>query len=308
VVIYKLFSLLIKPLVGSGIGKSHFVANLYQKIMLSILPKNERIIEVEGFRIKVLVEGYITDIATELLFKHVHEPITTNIFKKLIKTGDCVVDIGANVGYFTLLASKLVGWRGKVFSFEPEAGNMKLLKENIGLNKFDNIEPFQIAVSDKPGRTKFYTSSKESAKHSLIHINEHDGSCIVEIEKLDDIIDKSIKINFLKTDTEGNELAVLQGAEKTILRSPDIKVLLEVYEYVLNACGIKVETLWDYLVGELKFKYIYMVDDYAKKIIEIYSPNVYKNNWRELGSKSGKDKLACNLLCSRTPFKEINGN
>ncbi len=110
---------------------------------------------------------------------------------------------------------------------------------------------------------------------------------------------KSQEVNFLKTDTEGNELAVLKGAEQTILRNKDIKVLLEVYEYVLNACGIKVETLWNYLIGKLDFKYVYLVDDYARKIIEIYSPTVYKMDWKELGSKSGKDKLACNLLCSR---------
>jgi FkbM family methyltransferase len=303
--IYKLFTILITPLVGSGIGKNKLVANLYQKIMLCILPKAERIINVDGFKIKVLTDKYVTDIATELLFKGIHEPMTTDIFKKLIKPGDCVVDVGANIGYFTLLASKLVGWRGEVLAFEPEPRNMKLLVDNVNLNRFDNIQIYGIALSDKPGRAKFHTSSKESAIHSLIPTKEHDSSCVVEIAMLDDLIDKATRVDFIKTDTEGNELAVLQGAEKTILKNPDIKVLLEVYEYALNACGVKVETIWDYLVSNLGFTHLYLVDDYTPKIIEIYSPQSYRTDWQELGSKSGKNKLACNLLCSRKP---LNGD
>jgi FkbM family methyltransferase len=300
--IYKLFTFLIRPLVGSGIGRITLFSGLYQKIMLLILPKAERIVEVQGFKIKILTDGHISDIATELLFKGIHEPITTHLFRELINPGDCVVDVGANVGYFTLLASKLVGNRGMVLAFEPDHKNVKLLNDNIKLNKFDNIQTFEVALSNKGGRAVLFTSSKESARHSLIHTKEHDGDYLVNTERLDVLVDKATKVDFLKTDTEGHELAVLQGAEKTILNNPDIKVLLEVYEDAMAACDVKVETLWLYLIGKLDFSYIYFVDDYSGRIIEIFSPSIYKMDWQELGSKSGKNKLACNLLCSRKPI------
>jgi len=186
--IYKLFSALIRPLVGSGIGRSHMLAYLYRMIITRILPNTAEIVEIEGFKMRILGGRYVGDIATELLLKGIHEPATTRIFKALLKQGDCVVDIGAHVGYFTLMAAQLVGWRGKVFAFEPDSTNMRALYANIELNKFENIEPCMMALSNCSGESTFYISSRESALHSLIKTREHDDQITVNVTKLDDII------------------------------------------------------------------------------------------------------------------------
>ncbi len=70
----------------------------------------------------------------------IHEETTTNLFKKTIKKGDTIVDLGANIGYFTLLAAKLTGREGKVYSFEPEPKNYNYLLKNIKLNTAATIQ------------------------------------------------------------------------------------------------------------------------------------------------------------------------
>jgi FkbM family methyltransferase len=290
--IYKLFSALIRPLVGSGIGRNHMLAYLYRMIITRILPNTAEIAEIEGFKMRILRGRYVGDIATELLLKGMHQPATTRIFKALLKQGDCVVDIGAHVGYFTMMAAQLVGWRGKVFAFEPDSTNMRALYANIELNKFENIEPCMMALSNCSGESTFYISSRESARHSLIKTREHDDQITVNVAKLDDIILlKKYSIKLIKTDTEGNELAVLQGARQTIMSNYSVKLIVEVYQDALKACGTTVEGLWNYITGELGLSIVYLIDDYANKVKPI-------NNLAELGKRG----LACNLLCTREPI------
>jgi FkbM family methyltransferase len=294
--IQKLFALAVKPLVGSGIGRIKPLANLYQRIAMKVIPK-EKILDVQGFKMKVVTEGHINDIATELLFKGIHEPMSTYIFKRYVKEGDCVVDIGANVGYFSLLSARLVGSTGRVYAFEPDTDNMKALFENVVLNHFQNVGYYQVALSDYVGRSKFYLSKTESARHSLIQTHEHSSEVIVEVNKLDEIIPQSFPVHFIKTDTEGAELCVLRGAKDIIRRNYNIKVLLEVYPEALAMQNVTVVDLWNYItnLSDLNFSHIYLVDDYRDSIQKI---TLYK-----LLKYFKENSLACNLLCSRKELK-----
>ena len=295
--LYKIFSILVKPLVGSGIGNIHFIANLYQKIMPKLLPESSKVLDVQGFKIEILTKGYINDITTELIFKGVHEPATTRVFKKVLRVGDVVIDIGANIGYFTLLAAQVVGWRGRVYAFEPDPTNMKALCDNARINKFENIKTYMMALSNKNGTATLYTSSRESAKHSLIRIKEHDGQESTLVAKLDDmlIVDKP-KIRLLKTDTEGNELAVLQGAKQTILSNKDIILIVEVNRETLDAGNTTIDELWNYITVTLSMSIVYLINDYNGNIELIYSPSIYRYDWKK---RIGVRKYGYNLLCSR---------
>lgn len=296
-ILYNIFSKLVKPLVGSGIGNIHFIADLYQKIMPKLLPESEKIVSIQGFRMKVLAEGHMNDIATELIFKGVHEPATTRIFKSILKQGDVVVDIGANIGYFTMLSAQLVSWRGRVYAFEPDPINMKALYENMRMNKLENIKAYMMALGNYTGTSILYTSSKESARHSLVKTKEHDGRESTLITKLDDmlVVDKP-KIRLLKTDTEGNELAVLQGAKNTILSNRNIILIVEVNREALEACKVTVDELWNYITITLNMTYIYLVNDYNDSIELVYSPERHLWEWYK---KLGIKKYGYNLLCSR---------
>jgi FkbM family methyltransferase len=279
---------LIKPLVGSGIGRLPFVNTIYQKLIISTLPREMQVIEVQGFKIRILTDGYVNDIATELLFKKVHEPTTTRVFKALINEGDTVIDIGANVGYFTCLSAKLVGELGSVVAYEPGKDNIYELVQNVKLNRFKNVEIINKALSDYSGDADFWISTKECARHSLIQTNEHNAKTVVAVDKLDNHV-KYRKVDFIKTDTEGNELPVLIGATKTILNNDNVKLILEVCEPALKACGNSLSELFSYLQVVLGFNSFYMIDDYKDAIKEI-------RNWQEIKHR----KLACNLLCSKS--------
>lgn len=294
--LYTVLSKLIKPLVGSGIGNNKIIASIYQKTMLKLLPEDSKVLDIQGFKIKTITEGYINDIATELLFKGVHEPDTTRVFKKILRVGDIVIDVGANIGYFTVLASKLVGWRGKIYAFEPEPNNMKALCDNIKLNNIDNVKPYCVALSNQTEETMLYTSSKESARHSLVKTKEHNGSTTVNVVKLDDIlaVDRP-KVRLLKTDTEGSELAVLQGAKQTILNSKNIVLIVEINFEMLEACNVSVSELIDFIADDLGMTYFYLIDDYRDNIKLLY----YKIKYTNLPKPGGKAMLGYNLLCSR---------
>ena len=86
----------------------------------------------------------------------VYEPLETRIFKRLINRNDVVFDVGANIGYYTLIATKLVGEKGRVFAFEPEPTNFSLLEKNVKLNGYKNVVLMQKAVLNKTGKTKLY--------------------------------------------------------------------------------------------------------------------------------------------------------
>ena len=85
--------------------------------------------------------------------------------REILKPGMVVLDIGANIGYHTLISSKLVGNTGKIYSFEPEPHNFKLLLKNIEINEFKNIIPINKALSNNIGSTKLFLDTQSENIH-----------------------------------------------------------------------------------------------------------------------------------------------
>ena len=143
----------------------------------------------------------------------------TDFFKKNIKEGDIVLDLGAHIGYFTCLFAQLVGKSGKVFSFEPEPNNFKLLKKNVEVNGYKHVTVEQKAVSDVKGIIKMYISN--SPKDHRIY-DRHDGKESIQIEsvRLDEYFkDFSGKINAVKSNIQGADFAAFQGMKSIIEKS-----------------------------------------------------------------------------------------
>ena len=143
----------------------------------------------------------------------------TDFFKKNIKEGDVVIDLGAHIGYFTCLFAQLVGKSGKVFSFEPEPNNFKLLKKNVEVNGYNQVTIEQKAVSDVKDMIKMYISN--SPKDHRIY-DTHDGKESIEIEsiRLDEYFkDFNKKINVVKSNIQGADFAAFQGMKSTIEKS-----------------------------------------------------------------------------------------
>jgi len=121
-----------------------------------------------------------------------YEPFITKLMKSQIKPGDVVIDVGANIGYYTLLFAKLVGPQGKVYAFEPHPDNFFLLKKNVDVNKYKNIIIEQKAVSNRAGKIKLFIDNQEkNTKHSIIQSEQTTkNSVVVESVPLDDYFKK----------------------------------------------------------------------------------------------------------------------
>ena len=177
-----------------------------------------------------------------------YEPDYTSIMLKVLRPADTVIDIGANFGYFSLLASSLVTGSGKVISLEPEKENFWYLSRNIELNEASNIRAFNIAAGDCKKEVDLFIDPLNDGGHSLIGISpeskQHIGTCEVEKSKthmdtLDSLlaIEKITNIKIIKIDTEGWEFHAIQGALSVIKRfSPPI-ILAEINRNGLRKAG-----------------------------------------------------------------------
>ncbi len=166
-------------------------------------------------------------IITEILYARQHlvhrkkgfEYETLQLFSQQLKKGDVVLDIGANIGLFSLLGAKIVGNEGKVFAFEPSQQTFNALNKNIQLNNFQNITPVKIALSDTEG--VIHLGDVENDAYNFIDVKAKNTALKTEqvpMLRLDDWV-KSMNIkqvNFIKIDIEGAELLCFKGAAETL--------------------------------------------------------------------------------------------
>jgi len=178
--------------------------------------------------------------------------------KNLMTAGATVVDVGANIGQYSLLAASLVGKAGRVVAFEPDPDIACHLREHIAMNGF-GIEVQQYALGDKDGRQGFYPAgwAGNQGQGSLLPA-ESDRSGIrksqsvdVEVKRLDDVMQAMAigYIDFLKIDVEGYELRVLQGGEKLLQAGNIAAMMVELSPQNLGQSGDSVESLVGYLAG-----------------------------------------------------------
>jgi FkbM family methyltransferase len=121
-------------------------------------------------------------------------------------------DVGANVGFYTLLGSLLVG-AGKVFAFEPLLHNIEYLRKHLALNRVQNVEVLELAIADENGDALFEVESTGSMGHL-----SHGGAVKVQTATLDFLLEQGriLPPNYIKMDIEGAELAALRGAQRCI--------------------------------------------------------------------------------------------
>lgn len=145
-----------------------------------------------------------------------------------LNKGDYVIDAGANIGLFSVIASKTVCDTGKVFAFEPMNQITEVLKENIKKNKCKNIITEKILLGENNSIVEFYYNLEKNYNASSSIIKE-DGDSVLKLKQmtLDDYVELNNiqKIDFIKADIEGSERNLLRGAEKTIKKfSPKLSI------------------------------------------------------------------------------------
>jgi FkbM family methyltransferase len=153
-------------------------------------------------------------------------------------TGDVVIDIGANYGFYSMLSSRLVGNEGVVLAFEPESTNYDILVANLGLNNIINVETFKMALGAVDGETKLYLSEHPGAHSTASQVSSLFETVIVK--RLDSVLKELCieKVDLIKLDAEGAELGILYGALETISKhKPSLTIAS--YHYVKEAEDIE---------------------------------------------------------------------
>jgi FkbM family methyltransferase len=192
-------------------------------------------------------------IQRRMFVKKSHEPETEIHLKNFLATSKSFLDIGANVGYFTLMA-KATNPQIKVFSFEPNPNNVRKIEENINLNQFQDITLSSSCVSDMAGEVSFSVPPVNESGWGRI-TNDH-----LPLDNFTHITTKSITIDQLinenyfgkhipdlvKIDVEGNEFKILKGA-KDFLKNHSAILCIELNEPCLLDCGSSSDEIIGYL-------------------------------------------------------------
>lgn len=169
-----------------------------------------------------------------LAISGVWEPNVTAAFARLLSPGDVCVDIGAHIGYYTLLASRLVGPDGHVYAFEPSPVNYRSLASNLARNGVANVTALQIAVGAISTRADLYEgpgTNTGGATLSPLLGARRGGQPVVEVEvrPVADSIPEAdwARIRVIKIDVEGYEVEVLRGLDPVFARTGSLAVFLE---------------------------------------------------------------------------------
>jgi len=150
--------------------------------------------------------------------------------------GQVFLDIGANIGFYTLFAGRRVGPKGRVFSFEPDPMTFESLKRSVALNGFEWVKSLNMALSNRAGEIPFYTVSDGSA-HSLVpeierRADRYSGKVQVRVARLDDLNREGLldtpRIDLIKIDVEGEEERTVGGMLETLERFSYPRVWAEV--------------------------------------------------------------------------------
>ncbi len=154
------------------------------------------------------------------------------------KEGDTVVDVGAHIGRYTIIASKRVGPRGKVIAIEAHPANYEILGQNIELNKLNNVTALNYAVHSNRTVVKLYEPGQEEGFTIYNTImtdrtlaSKNQNYIEVKADTLDSLLlENGIKkVDWIKIDVEGAELEVLRGASNTLSKSKDSSLLIEIH-------------------------------------------------------------------------------
>jgi len=275
----KLYCLTEKMIGGHGIGNLPIIHNLNAKVIEHL--KDEYAM-IDGRKMVLDKKD-----ALLLSINKIYEENETNFLKNLIKKGDVVLDIGANIGYYTLLFAQLVGNTGKVYAFEPDPRNYQLIEKNIEINNFTNVVLVKKAVCAKSGNTTLYLM--ESGAHNTLKKDHPDTIDEIDVDliSLDDYF-KTLPIipDFIKMDIEGNELNALTGM-RHILQSYKTKIMIEWGPKKLSKKMMNIDHM-DTLkfLGELDFKFR-----------DLTSNSQVFLNFKEVEKKYQNTKKIINFFC-----------
>jgi FkbM family methyltransferase len=171
------------------------------------------------------------------------EDFNRDSLMKLVRVGDVVFDIGANMGDTALHIAQILDNKGTVYAFEPSPGVFKRLKKNVDLNSFTNLKLYNVAMGDTEGELSFIGTKEDHTGGAFVS-KEIKSDTQVKVLTLDGFVQQNgiSHIDLIKIDTEGFEFFIVKGGEKT-LRKLKPKIFMEVSDSLLQRAGSSAKQL-----------------------------------------------------------------
>jgi FkbM family methyltransferase len=248
-------------------------ARALHRLLFSRLRPSEITLDVRGLSITVDTRDAV--IGAHLIRDGVWEPYETEMFELSITPGMVVADIGANIGYYTLLAARAVGPSGRVISFEPDPRNLELLRRNLAANGFgDRVTVIDAAIGDRSGSITLYRHAFNFGAHSVAEANASgeaplDVVCLTLDEAL---MSQGVEhLDVLKIDTQGSEGKIFKGGN-AILSTGPLRAFTEFWPQGLRAAGTDPASLLEDFVSHLGLRMRWM-DHNGRKLVDMATPH-----------------------------------
>jgi FkbM family methyltransferase len=164
------------------------------------------------------------------------EPEEAAFLRTVLRSGANFLDVGANVGYFTLLASSIVGPNGRVVAIEPESRNVELLRANAWRNKAWNVQIIPVAADAETGYVGLRLSAVNRGDHQVVAASTHSGS-LVPAARLDELI-AGTPVDVIKIDVQGLDHQVVEGLVDVLGENPGVVVMCEFWLTGMEQRGI----------------------------------------------------------------------
>lgn len=204
----------------------------------------------------------------------IYENKQAGIMARSVSKGDHCFDLGSHVGYFTIILAKLVGDKGKVFSFEPVKEGFEFQKKSVEKNHFNHVQLFNFALGDMATMQKAYIFSDSGMAHfdrSILGLSEDHESDLLEVCRLDSIpqVRDIERLDFMKVDVEGFEHNALKGGLETVKKHrPDM--LIEVHNRENYENIHKMLTKLDYKFYDINMNEVDLGTKFKKQVFHIY--------------------------------------
>ncbi|NRA42040.1 MAG: FkbM family methyltransferase [Pseudomonadales bacterium] len=200
------------------------------------------------------VHMYVHEFGDQVISKTIKEfgvwePFETKLLLACLAKQQNFVDVGANLGYYSLIAAKHFPSLS-VFAFEPEPANYALLQQSIELNQLENVYSFNCALADSDGKGELFLSGDNFGDHQIYDRGESRQAISIDLRQGAALLSPYITmIDVLKIDTQGAEFSVIQGLLPILQHSPKIQLIIEFWPFGLKKQGTHADDLLDLLLA-----------------------------------------------------------
>jgi FkbM family methyltransferase len=229
---------------------------------LGILKKDDKFyIYHNGFKLNYIKDDY--SLIDFIKTNNDYEGATREVVERILKKGDIFLDLGSHIGFYALIAARIIGDTGHVYAFEPTPATRDTLSKNIVDNNLSNIITVEsFGISDRSENVYFIVNSNSSECNKISQSDEGVENVItIKTISIDDyaILNNIKKIDLVKMDIEGAEYQAIMGMRNIISENPDIKLIFEYNKKIMDendSSGVKIFNLLKEL-GFNKFTIIY---------------------------------------------------